>query len=193
MAQPLYLVIANISKRPNVRKLVELAAAFNASILVVGQRKNWKEGEDDHHLVVPRDLQQSPSGLSIRRFDKWHELMDHLRRHRIRLVGVEIHPDAVSVKELVEQQQQQPRRGGDGDGSAEGMALVVGNEGTGLSDKQMASCDQFVRIPQYGAGTASLNVYTAASIVLYNINQQQQHQLQHRRKLQAVDGEGDLC
>lgn len=160
----LYLVIANISKRPNVRKLVETAAAFNVRILVVGQHKNWK----DDNAVVPHDLLQSQS-LSILRFDKWHELVEHLQQHRIRLVGVEIHPDAISVKQLVERMDDD-----DSNNDEAGIALVVGNEGTGLSDKQMASCDQFVRIPQYGSGTASLNVYTAASIVLYNVHQQHQ-------------------
>ena len=39
-------------------------------------------------------------------------------------------------------------------------------QGTGLSEKQASLCDAFVYIPQYGAGTASLNVTVAASIVL---------------------------
>ena len=41
-------------------------------------------------------------------------------------------------------------------------------QGDGLSEKQMALCDSFVYIPQYGEGTASLNVTVAASIVLHN-------------------------
>ena len=40
-------------------------------------------------------------------------------------------------------------------------------QGDGLSEKQMALCDDFVYIPQYGQGTASLNVTVAASIVLH--------------------------
>ena len=39
-------------------------------------------------------------------------------------------------------------------------------QGQGLSEKQMALCDGFVYIPQYGPGTASLNVTVAASIIL---------------------------
>jgi hypothetical protein len=42
----------------------------------------------------------------------------------------------------------------------------VAAQGTGLSEKQVSLCDAFVYIPQYGAGTASLNVTVAASIVL---------------------------
>ncbi len=41
-------------------------------------------------------------------------------------------------------------------------------QGQGLSPKQMAQCDAFVYIPQHGAGTASLNVTVAASIVLHH-------------------------
>ncbi len=45
---------------------------------------------------------------------------------------------------------------------------MLGNEGSGLSPKQMALCDEFVYIPQYGVGTASLNVAVACSIVLHH-------------------------
>lgn len=46
-------------------------------------------------------------------------------------------------------------------------AFMLGNEGHGMTDRQMALCDRFVYISQYGAGTASLNVAVAASIVLH--------------------------
>jgi hypothetical protein len=42
-----------------------------------------------------------------------------------------------------------------------------GLQGQGLNDKQVRLCDSFVYIPQYGAGTASLNVAVATSIVLH--------------------------
>ena len=38
----------------------------------------------------------------------------------------------------------------------------------GLSDKEKAICDMFVFIPQYGQGTASLNVSVAAGIILHH-------------------------
>lgn len=50
------------------------------------------------------------------------------------------------------------------------MSLLVVNkflQGQGLSAKQCEICDFFVYIPQYGCGTASLNVTVAASIVLH--------------------------
>jgi tRNA C32,U32 (ribose-2'-O)-methylase TrmJ len=45
---------------------------------------------------------------------------------------------------------------------------MLGNEGTGLNERQMRACDSFAYISQYGVGTASLNVAVAASIVLHH-------------------------
>ncbi len=44
----------------------------------------------------------------------------------------------------------------------------LGLQGQGLSPKQMALCDSFVYIAQYGAGTASLNVTVATTVVLHH-------------------------
>lgn len=41
-------------------------------------------------------------------------------------------------------------------------------QGQGLNERQLALCDSFLYIPQYGNGTASLNVAVAASIVLHH-------------------------
>ena len=46
-------------------------------------------------------------------------------------------------------------------------ALLLGNEGQGLSDAQLALCDRLVYIPQHGNGTASLNVAIAGSIIMH--------------------------
>ena len=39
-----------------------------------------------------------------------------------------------------------------------------------MNEKQLAMCDHFVYIPQYGQGTASLNVNVAASIVMHHFS-----------------------
>ena len=44
----------------------------------------------------------------------------------------------------------------------------VGEEGHGLTREQLDACDMLVRVPQYGNGTASLNVTVAGSIVLHH-------------------------
>ena len=47
------------------------------------------------------------------------------------------------------------------------IALMPGNEGTGLSSRQKSVVDYFVYIPQYGHGTASLNVTVASTMVMH--------------------------
>ena len=46
--------------------------------------------------------------------------------------------------------------------------MTSARQGTGLSADELAACDALVYIPQHGAGTASLNVAVAASIVLHH-------------------------
>ena len=69
------------------------------------------------------------------------------------LLGIEIMDTAKSVHDPSAFQQR--------------MALMPGNEGTGLSPAQKAVCNGYVIIPQYGTATASLNVHVATCVVLY--------------------------
>lgn len=48
------------------------------------------------------------------------------------------------------------------------VALVIGNEGSGLPAQFLELCDAIVTIPQYGRA-ASLNVAVSASIAMYEI------------------------
>ena len=147
-----YLVITNISKRPNIKALILTAAAFDCkAIFVVGQR------QFDFENDIPRQF-IGQNIMKIVRFDKWHSLVGHLKEQSIRLVGVEIHPRAVNLEHY------------EGRGK---LALLMGNEGQGIHEKHMKDCDDFVIISQFGAGTASLNVYVACSIVLERISQHQ--------------------
>lgn len=50
-------------------------------------------------------------------------------------------------------------------------AVIVGNEGTGISPELLAECTNLVRIPQQGQ-TESLNVAVSASILLYEASRQ---------------------
>jgi tRNA G18 (ribose-2'-O)-methylase SpoU len=161
-APRMYLVVSNISKRPNIRSLLLTAAAFGCSgVFVVGQRQfdTSPDGTD-----VPGQIKNCirQGRMVIRHFDKWHECILYLKEHNIQLVGVEIHQDAINLDVFVAQE------------PTSDVAFLMGNEGQGLSAKQMDSCDAFVIISQYGGGTASLNVNVAASIVLHRFHEYQQ-------------------
>ncbi|VFQ85278.1 unnamed protein product [Cuscuta campestris] len=138
-----YVVVHNIAKRHNVGTLARSATAFGVSELI---------------LVGRRDFNSfgSHGSTSHLRFRHFHSLADakiFLTDRDCDICGVEITESAVSVT-------QHPFK--------RNTAFLLGNEGTGLSAKECEICDFFVYIPQYGCGTASLNVTVAASIVLHH-------------------------
>jgi len=57
-----------------------------------------------------------------------------------------------------------------------GLALVVGNEGSGLRDLVRKSCDELLRLPMFGH-VESLNAAVAGSIALYLARQARQQRL----------------
>lgn len=51
-------------------------------------------------------------------------------------------------------------------GTARRVALVIGTEGTGMTDNALKFCDRRLRIPMSG-GIDSLNVAAAAAVACY--------------------------
>ena len=75
---------------------------------------------------------------------------------RIPIIGIEIDPASISLE-------QQP--------FLTSTAFMMGNEGQGMTSKQMSICDGFVRIEQYGGGTASLNVSVSVAVTLQRFSE----------------------
>ena len=166
----LYLVIANICKISNVRQLLLTATAMDLDgVLVVGQGRNL---HDDDDLQLPSGFTQQVDANKIQllRFPKWKDCVQYLKEQSMTLVGIEIDESAVVLDRDYFSNQRQPL--------ITDTALLPGNEGQGIHPKHMADCQQFVRIPQYGVGTASFNVNVATSMVLYRYQQERRRQQQ---------------
>lgn len=87
----------------------------------------------------------------------WHYGLDQLKESGFQLVSLTPHEDAVPLDQALY----------DGNGVPyEKIALLVGAEGPGLTERTMRRTDIRARIPM-SAGTDSLNVATAAAIALY--------------------------
>jgi tRNA(Leu) C34 or U34 (ribose-2'-O)-methylase TrmL len=186
----MYLIVTNISKRTNVRELLQIGVAYGCEkILVVGQKSlNFNVVDNSDGRVsdvqantttttdVPKQLIPAflSGEISIQRFDKWKDCVIFLKERNVVIVGVEIHQDAKTIQEICQHITNKMFE----TNHVVDVAFLMGNEGTGLHDKQMQSCDMFCRIPQYGTGTASLNVYVAASIILYHFHNYQRSQFQ---------------
>ncbi|EAY96503.1 hypothetical protein OsI_18405 [Oryza sativa Indica Group] len=138
------VVVHNVAKRHNVGTLARSATAFGvAEVVVVGRRDVSAFGSHG-----------ATSHLRFRHFASLPLARAYLKDERgCDICGVEITHNALPVTA-------HPFR--------RSTAFLFGNEGTGLSQKECEICDFFVYIPQYGGGTASLNVTVAASIVLHH-------------------------
>ena len=147
---------------------------------MVGRQPLQQEQEQQFNALDWNDADVKPSLTTavttpVIHFEKWKTCVQHLMEQDIVLVGVEIHPDAVNLDDFC-------NISNNNNNDNKNIAFLMGNEGQGIHEKHMASCQAFVKIPQYGGGTASLNVNVAASIVLHSYHlkilhhQQQQHQ-----------------
>ncbi|KZV52238.1 hypothetical protein F511_41264 [Dorcoceras hygrometricum] len=138
-----YVVVHNIAKRHNVGTLARSATAFGVEeMILVGRRDFNAFGSHG-----------STSHVRFRNFPSLSLARSFLKERDCDICGVEITDGARAVND-------HPFR--------KSTAFLLGNEGTGLSDKECEICDFFIYIPQYGGGTASLNVTVAASIVLHH-------------------------
>lgn len=132
-----YVVIYNVAKRKNVCELITNATAYNFVPVLIGSH------------TIREYIKSRYANVSY--FDTIQQFKEFISGKCL-LIGIEIMDTSISVLDY----NFQPA-----------IALMPGNEGTGLNEKQKAYCDGFIYIPQYGFGTASLNVYIATTIVLH--------------------------
>eukprot|EP01024_Parvocaulis_polyphysoides_P020555 TRINITY_DN19625_c0_g2_i1.p1 TRINITY_DN19625_c0_g2~~TRINITY_DN19625_c0_g2_i1.p1 ORF type:complete len:256 (+),score=30.15 TRINITY_DN19625_c0_g2_i1:57-824(+) len=139
-----FVIVHNISKRANIGTLLRCCTAFNVTtVCLTGSRQFNTFGAHG-----------SGDFVHLMHFDTLDDCVQYLKSdHKCRIIGIEITEDAVSISK-------HPFEGN--------SAFMLGNEGTGMTQKQISLCDSFVYIPQFGPGTASLNVTVAASIVLHH-------------------------
>ncbi|MCL4235275.1 MAG: RNA methyltransferase [Deltaproteobacteria bacterium] len=91
--------------------------------------------------------------------------IDELRAAGVAIVGLEAAPGATPIHDFA---------------WPDAVALVVGNEVTGISREVLARCDAVVAIPMVGVKN-SLNVASAAAIALYEIRRDHESRKIHRR------------
>ncbi|KAI9030232.1 Alpha/beta knot methyltransferase [Hyaloraphidium curvatum] len=143
---PFSAVLLNrgVSKRSNVGPLLRTMAAFACRELAwVGSPGRFSTfGAHGAGSFVP-----------VRRFNTLKEARGYYKDRGCDVLGVEIAPDARAAH-------LHPFRAS--------TVFLLGEEGCGLRPDEVAACDGLVYVPQYGAGTASLNVVVAAGIVLHH-------------------------
>ncbi|KAF5839598.1 Alpha/beta knot methyltransferase [Dunaliella salina] len=130
---PCFLILFSVAKRHNVGTITRCATAFGVKqVCLVGSNQFntfGAHGSDAH--------------VHFRHFPTLEGCVQQLKKEGCEIIGIEITDDAHPVHS-------HPFQGP--------TAFMLGNEGHGMTPRQMALCDKFVYISQYGVGTASLNV-----------------------------------
>eukprot|EP00927_Polykrikos_kofoidii_P005893 TRINITY_DN12368_c0_g1_i1.p1 TRINITY_DN12368_c0_g1~~TRINITY_DN12368_c0_g1_i1.p1 ORF type:complete len:320 (+),score=45.75 TRINITY_DN12368_c0_g1_i1:86-1045(+) len=146
-----YLILFNLNKRNNLGAILRSAAAFGVRRVVLVGREGFKAFcKKSGQGAVPIDHTPTLSD-AVELLRTWHP-GETAGSGGVRICGVEILSHATSLHAA----------------SFSGhTAFMVGNERGGLTRDQIAACDDFVYIPQFGAGVGSLNVACACSVVLY--------------------------
>jgi tRNA G18 (ribose-2'-O)-methylase SpoU len=175
-----YIILTNVQKRQNIKNILLSSAAFGVSIVFVVGQKKFNFDANSSSTDIPQALMDciKRGKMQIVRLDSLEECVKRIKsmycceemknqmtsqylndsgnlhehsNNSIPIIGIEIDPLSISLE-------QQPFR--------TSAAFMMGNEGQGMTSKQMTICDSFVRIEQYGGGTASLNVSVSVAVVL---------------------------
>ena len=145
------VIVHRVGKKRNVGTLARSCAALGVDTLVFVGGAGGRRARD---VVAMHGAHGAERFLATRVFAKLDECFAALRSEGFSVCGVEIHASAASVCGTPA-----PWRGP--------TAFLLGEEGHGLTEDEVAACDHLVYIPQVGDGTASLNVAVSASIVFH--------------------------
>lgn len=85
-------------------------------------------------------------------YERTADCLDTLRERQVPIVGIEVTEDAALLQDYI---------------WPAPVAMVFGNEVTGIHERNLARCDAVLKIPMHGHKN-SINVATAFGIVLYS-------------------------
>lgn len=146
-SQDVVLILDHIEDPHNFGAIVRTCEAAGLRSIIIAQ---------DRQVPVNATVMKTSVGtvdsVSIIRVPNLVNSIQQLKNHGFWIVGTSLE-DSVDYREI--------------DYSAK-MALVVGNEGNGISKLVAKNCDYLAKIPMYGK-TNSLNVSVATGIMIYEM------------------------
>ena len=147
-AKRLLIVLCPEIRDPaNLGTIIRTAAAFGAVCLVAGL-----DGTQPFSRRVLRTSMGSVLQLPIIQTESWTEIFETLHRREFDTIATVIDPAAESLSSA---------------SRASRVALLLGNEDTGLPGKLKDRCRRQVRVPM-ADGVDSLNVAVAAGIIMHH-------------------------
>ena len=147
---PFLVVLEGIQDPHNFGAIIRSVEVFGADALIVGET-----GQCEVTPHVARASAGAVNDVRIARVSRVVEAVQWLQDRGVRVLGASGRSDRMVSECALESS----------------TAIVIGNEGAGISPEMMARCDQLVRIPQAGR-TESLNAAVAAGILCYEVRRQ---------------------
>jgi 23S rRNA (guanosine2251-2'-O)-methyltransferase len=151
-ACPFYLVLDSIQDPFNLGAMIRSAEVLGATAIILGEQEQVGVTS-----LVARTSAGAVNHIPITRVNNLPDAVNQLKDRKVTIVAaretVETNPSQHNFKKPT--------------------ALVIGNEGRGISEELIVLCDANIRIPQYGQ-VGSLNAAIAASILLYEAARQRE-------------------
>ena len=138
---PMHIAIENLGHDFNIGTIVRSANAFLVGEVHIVGKKRWNR----RGAMVTDRYQHVHHHENAEDFIAW------AKEKGIPVIGIDNMPGSVKLEKFT---------------FPERCVLVVGQEGTGLSDPMRAGCDTLVEISQFGS-TRSINVGAAAAIAMH--------------------------
>ena len=141
-----FLVLEDVQDPGNVGTMIRTADAAGYDGVFISEKS-----ADIYSMKVLRSMQGSHFHLPIYRVDMG-KLLEHFKSKQIPVFDTTLSKNSVDYKEII---------------APSSFALVMGNEGHGISDFMADQADQLIHISMPGQAE-SLNVAVAAGILLFS-------------------------
>lgn len=146
------VVVEDIVDHTNVGAIVRSAAGLGWDGVLLAPR-----AADPLYRRAVKTSMGTVFSLPWARMEDWTGDLDRLRKAGFTLAALALREDSVTLDEFVASVQ-----------PGQKVAVMMGTEGSGLSDQWLARADAVVRIPM-GHGVDSLNVAAATAVVCYEL------------------------
>lgn len=147
---PIVAVLENIRSAYNVGSVFRTADAFLLeAIYITGYTAI------PPHKEIKKTALGAEETVSWQHFNNASEAIKHLKEQQYQVYAVEQVKDSISLEKITFDEKAK-------------IAVVFGNEVTGVEQETILQCDGCIEIPQLGM-KHSLNIATAAGVVLWEL------------------------
>lgn len=162
MDKRIVLIINNIRSTHNVGSIMRTADGFGVKQIYFTGYTPYPGSKNDNrlpHISSKLSSQIHKTALGAENTIKWshspniHNLINQLKSDNYEIIALEQNTKSISINEYY---------------SSNNVAIILGNEVSGIDDNLLQLCDTVVEIPMFGK-KESFNVVQATAIMLYQI------------------------